>query len=279
MARLGPLAVVVIFLAFSLCAEPRAAVALYMAGLAAFCLVNPVRIKVLNVALDPRYRVTALSFASIAVSLLSAVSQPLFGWLSGLLDMRLAMVGAARDVDGPPRRRQPCVLPDRPAAGGGTLMNLELYRPAVEDLWFKRDLLGDEATMSYNRAWGGTVDFPEHLWPRWARRLGRARGGGAALLPLPARRGYRRVRGPRSPIAGTRATTASLRTCSCTRASRGRGYGGVGLELLCGAARGRGIATLRDNVALDNPAIASSCATAFTKEWRSDEFVMLRRDL
>ena len=26
------------------------------------------------------------------VSLLSAVSQPLFGWLSGLLDMRLAMV-------------------------------------------------------------------------------------------------------------------------------------------------------------------------------------------
>ena len=91
-ARLGPLAVVALFLAFAFCAEPRAAVALYMAGLAAFCLVNPVRTKVLNVALDPRYRVTSLSFASIAVSLLSAVSQPLFGWLSGLLDMRLAMV-------------------------------------------------------------------------------------------------------------------------------------------------------------------------------------------
>ncbi len=91
-ARLGPLAVVALFLAFAFCAEPRAAVALYMAGLAAFCLVNPVRTKVLNVALDPRFRVTSLSFASIAVSLLSAVSQPLFGWLSGLLDMRLAMV-------------------------------------------------------------------------------------------------------------------------------------------------------------------------------------------
>ena len=91
-ARLGPLAVVALFLAFAFCAEPRAAVALYMAGLAAFCLVNPVRTKVLNVSLDPRFRVTSLSFASIAVSLLSAVSQPLFGWLSGLLDMRLAMV-------------------------------------------------------------------------------------------------------------------------------------------------------------------------------------------
>ena len=30
-------------------------------------------------------------------------------------------------------------------------MNLELYRPAVRDLWFRRDLLADEATMSYNR--------------------------------------------------------------------------------------------------------------------------------
>ena len=85
-------------------------------------------------------------------------------------------------------------------------MNLELYRPAVHDLWFTRDLLADEATMSYNRAWGGTVDFPEDLWGRWhdalvaregegrrfyryplARRVGRARGRGAALLPLPAR--------------------------------------------------------------------------------------------
>lgn len=90
--RLGPIATVALFLAFSLCEDPRAAVALYMAGLAAFCLVNPVRTKVLNVALDARFRVTALSFASIAVSLLSAASQPLFGWLSGLLDMRLAMV-------------------------------------------------------------------------------------------------------------------------------------------------------------------------------------------
>ena len=32
-------------------------------------------------------------------------------------------------------------------------MTVELYRPAVSDLWFKRELLADEATMSYNRAW------------------------------------------------------------------------------------------------------------------------------
>lgn len=60
---------------------------------------------------------------------------------------------------------------------------------------------------------------------------------------------------------------------------RGRGYGGAGLELLCDAARGRGVATLRDNVALDNPAIGLFLRHGFAEEWRSDEFVMLRRDL
>ena len=57
-------------------------------------------------------------------------------------------------------------------------MNLELYRPAVHDLWFKWDLLADEATMSYNRAWGGTVDFPEDLWGRWHDALVAREGEG-----------------------------------------------------------------------------------------------------
>ena len=43
--------------------------------------------------------------------------------------------------------------------------------------------------------------------------------------------------------------------------------------------RGRGVATLRDNVALDNPAIGLFLRHGFAEEWRSDEFVMLRRDL
>lgn len=60
---------------------------------------------------------------------------------------------------------------------------------------------------------------------------------------------------------------------------RGRGYGGSGLELLCDAASERGIATLRDNVALDNPAIGLFLRHGFVEEWRSDEFVMLTRDL
>ena len=44
---------------------------------------------------------------------------------------------------------------------------LKLYTPKFEDLWFRQQLMIDEATMSYNHAWGGTIDFPESSWQGW----------------------------------------------------------------------------------------------------------------
>ncbi len=88
-------------------------------------------------------------------------------------------------------------------------MNLELYRPAVRDLWFKRDLLADEATMSYNRAWGGTVDFPEELWGRW-HAAWVERGGDAPTATCVTRTPASSW--ARSPTAGTLSTRASSRT-------------------------------------------------------------------
>ena len=38
---------------------------------------------------------------------------------------------------------------------------IEAYLPRPDELWFRRKMLADEATMAYNRAYGGTVDFPE----------------------------------------------------------------------------------------------------------------------
>ena len=37
---------------------------------------------------------------------------------------------------------------------------LTLHKPGYEDLWFRQKMLGDEETMSYNHAWGGTIPFP-----------------------------------------------------------------------------------------------------------------------
>ena len=157
-------------------------------------------------------------------------------------------------------------------------MTLELYRPAVSDLWFRRDLLADETTMSYNRAWGGTVDFPEDLWDRWHDVW--------VVREDEGRRYYRYLRDPGTgEFVGEVAYRwdpdyESFITDVIVHARfRGRSYGGAGLELLCGAAHDRGIATLRDNVALGNSAIDLFLRHGFTEEWRSDEFVMLRRDL
>ena len=42
-----------------------------------------------------------------------------------------------------------------------------LYTPKPEDLWFRKMFMADEATMSYNHNWGGTIPFPEEQWQDW----------------------------------------------------------------------------------------------------------------
>ena len=47
---------------------------------------------------------------------------------------------------------------------------ITLYRPALEELSFRQSLLSDPDTMAYNRAWGGTIDFPRERWADWYQR-------------------------------------------------------------------------------------------------------------
>jgi hypothetical protein len=47
---------------------------------------------------------------------------------------------------------------------------IELYEPRIEDLWFKEKMMGDEQTMSYNHAYGGTIPFPKEYWTDWHSR-------------------------------------------------------------------------------------------------------------
>lgn len=41
---------------------------------------------------------------------------------------------------------------------------VELYKPRIEDLWFREKMLSDDQTMSYNHAYGGTISFPKEKW-------------------------------------------------------------------------------------------------------------------
>ena len=38
-----------------------------------------------------------------------------------------------------------------------------LYKPSIEDLWFRAQMMGNEQTMAYNHAYGGTIPFPKSI--------------------------------------------------------------------------------------------------------------------
>lgn len=59
-------------------------------------------------------------------------------------------------------------------------MRIELYTPQLRDLWFRKNLLADPETMSYNKGYNlgfpqyhndtGCIDFPQKDWGKWYHR-------------------------------------------------------------------------------------------------------------
>ena len=47
-----------------------------------------------------------------------------------------------------------------------------LYKPSIEDLWFRAQMMSNEQTMAYNHAYGGTIPFPKEHWADWYDRCG-----------------------------------------------------------------------------------------------------------
>ena len=154
---------------------------------------------------------------------------------------------------------------------------LECYRPEPEDLWFREKLLGDEATMSYNRRWGGTIPFPESRRSLWYD---------AWLVHHEDCRFYRYLRDTETggfvgeiafrfdPERGLWLADVIV-AASC----RGRGCGTQGLRLLCREAARRGVDVLYDEIAVDNPGISLFRKAGFTEVLRTDESILLKKDL
>ena len=152
-----------------------------------------------------------------------------------------------------------------------------LYKPRPEDLWFREQMMSDPETMSYNHAWGGTIPFPESMWASWYDHW---------LIHHENKRFYRYLRDSGSgSYVGEAAChyddERSIWLADVIVASeyRGRGYGSEGLRLLCGAAKANGVDVLRDDIAIDNPAIRLFLKAGFTEEYRTDEIIMLKKDL
>ena len=60
---------------------------------------------------------------------------------------------------------------------------------------------------------------------------------------------------------------------------RGKGYGSQGLDLLLTAAKENGIHILYDDMAIDNPARKLFLQHGFSEEYRTEEIIMLKREL
>lgn len=128
---------------------------------------------------------------------------------------------------------------------------LHLYKPELEDLWFREKLLSDPDTMSYNNKWGGTIDFPQEKWNDWYRQWVAENDG---------RHFYRYLK-DEDKFVGEASyhydESRDVYLCSLVVLSeeRGKGYGKEGLKLLCEAAKENLVDVLFDDIAADNPSV------------------------
>lgn len=153
---------------------------------------------------------------------------------------------------------------------------MKLVIPRPEDMDFRQKLLEDEDTMAYNRKWGGTIPFPKDKWQNWYAKW--------VLSPVNMRF-YRYIADENNGFVGEAAyyydENRGLYIASVVIMAkyRGQGYGSQGLYLLCEAAKQNGIACLYDDIAIDNPAFRLFLKNGFHEEYRTADYIMVKKSL
>ena len=152
-----------------------------------------------------------------------------------------------------------------------------LHEPSLSELWFRERFLGDPETMSYNHAWGGVIPFPREKWAGWYEHW---------VAGHEDKRFYRYLKDTESGLfMGEIAyhwdedRNIWLANVIVAAEYRGRGYGTEGLQLLCRAAAERGIEVLYDDIAIDNPSVGLFLKAGFTEAYRTEEVIMLKKEL
>ena len=156
------------------------------------------------------------------------------------------------------------------------ITEISFYKPLIEDLWFREALMADPETMSYNNAWGGTIPFPREKWVEWYD----------FWVKNPDKRFYRYIAtGKSRSFVGEAAyhydedLQVYLADIIVSAKCRKRGYGKAGLQKLCAAAKAAGITEMYDNIARDNPGIRLFLQCGFREEYRTEEIIMLKKQL
>jgi RimJ/RimL family protein N-acetyltransferase len=154
---------------------------------------------------------------------------------------------------------------------------IKLYIPKLEDLWFRQMFMADEETMSYNHNWGGTIVFKEEDWVDWYDYW---------IVRSEGKRFYRYLQDEANDeFVGEVAyhydckQQIYIADVIVYAKYRGKGFGEQGLLLLCDAAKANGVEKLYDDIAIDNPATKLFLKVGFYEEYRTDEIIMLKKEL
>lgn len=154
---------------------------------------------------------------------------------------------------------------------------MELATPTLAEMHFRQSLLGDEATMSYNQAYGGTIDFSEDRWEKWYHKWIGAEDPHYFYRYL-----YSRALDAYVGEAAYHyeADTGRYLCDVIVHAKyRGRGFGALGLNLLCEAAKAKGIEELFDDILLNNPSVHLFLKNGFEEVGRTEEAYIVRKKL
>jgi len=142
---------------------------------------------------------------------------------------------------------------------------LETYKPDIGELGFRKGLMADPETMSYNAAWGGTIPFPQEDWQAWYEYWFDAP---ESMMY------YRYLYDPElkafvGEIAYHYDDERKIHICDVIVLAkyRNRGYGSAGLQLLY------------DDIAADNPSWKLFVKNGFEIDYRTDDVVMVKKDL
>lgn len=152
---------------------------------------------------------------------------------------------------------------------------LKAITPALEDMWFRESLMADEETMAYNHAWGGTIPFPKEDWEDWYDYW---------VVNHEGKRYYRYLKDENGFVGEIAYHYDSeydgyVANIIIHSKYRGQGYGAQGLTLLCEAAKAAGITELYDDIAIDNTAIKLFLKQGFYECCRTEEIILLKKEL
>lgn len=147
---------------------------------------------------------------------------------------------------------------------------IKLYKPNIDELWFKEKMMSDKNTMSYNH---GTIAFPKSKWDSWYQRWMRD-----------DKHFYRYICDD-DTFVGEAVYYLDLEReiyiadVVVYAPYRGKGYGYNGLILLCEYAKNNGVMELYDDIAIDNQSIYLFLKHGFKEVLRTNEYILVKKEL